>query len=275
MEDHCENERTFPTTGNPLKARSDVPVEPTPESAGATEGVASNEEEAGKSSLPEKKRKKGKTGKKKKAKEKTRKDSVLGTSRGIETMFRTSYRTHMDLSSLADTKANIMISINGIIISIIIASISPKIDANPWLLIPTIVLLLSCLVSIVYAVLSARPRVNSKLISLDDVRQRRANILFFGQFVTLPQQEYELGMTELLQNTDELYHSMIRDIYSLGNVLKKKFELLRMAYTVFMFGLVLGILLFLIVFIWVVASREPTETAALDLIIHYAGLAIA
>ena len=87
--------------------------------------------------------------KKKKNKKAEQKKGELGSSRGIETMFRTSYRTNMDLSSLADTKANIMISINGIIISIILASISPKIDTNPWLLIPTAVLLLSCLISIV------------------------------------------------------------------------------------------------------------------------------
>ena len=97
-------------------------------------------------------------------------------------MFRTSYRVHMNLSALADTKANIMISINGIIISIIIAAISPKIDTNPWLLVPTSVMLLACLGSIIFAVLSARPRVNSNVVTLEDVRNNRANILFLRPF---------------------------------------------------------------------------------------------
>lgn len=176
----------------------------------------------------------------------------IGTSRGIETMFRTSYRTHMDLSALADTKANIMISINGIIISILLASIAPKIDTNPWLLIPTAVLLVTCLVSIVYAVLAARPRVRSDVITLDDVRDHRANILFFGHFSSLSRDDFVAGMTDLMLHTDELYQSMIRDIYNLGLVLKRKFELLRVAYTVFMFGLIAGIVLFIGVFIWVV-----------------------
>ena len=100
-------------------------------------------------------------------------------------MFRTSYRTHIELSAIADNKSNIMISINGIIISIVIASISPKIDSNPWLLIPTAILLLTCLGSLVYAVLSARPRVSNATITLEDVRANRANILFFGNFHTL------------------------------------------------------------------------------------------
>ena len=89
--------------------------------------------------------------------------------RGVSDMFRTSYRTHMELSAIADNKSNIMISINGIIISIIIASISPKIDSNPWLLLPTSILLITCLLSLVYAVLSARPRVSKEKVTLEDV----------------------------------------------------------------------------------------------------------
>lgn len=181
------------------------------------------------------------------------------TSRGVETLFRTSYQMNMDLSSLADTKANIMISINGIIISIILASISPKIDANPWLVVPTTVLLISCLVSIVYAVLSARPRVHQNEISLDDVRGNRANILFFGNFVTLKEQEYIAGMKELLRNPDTLYEQMMKDIYSLGQVLTVKYRLLRVSYTAFMVGLILGVLLFNLVYLWIVTTPAPAS----------------
>ncbi|NNE70265.1 MAG: hypothetical protein HKN29_07855 [Rhodothermales bacterium] len=176
--------------------------------------------------------------------------------KGVETMFRSSYRVHIDLSSLADTKANIMISINGIIISIIIASISPKIDTNPWLLIPTSILLLSCLVSIIYAVRAARPRVSSNELTLDDVRANRANILFFGHFVNLSKEDYLTGMMEILQRPDVLYSQMTRDIYGLGSVLMRKFELLRVAYTVFMIGLTIGILTFIFVYIWIVREMQ-------------------
>ena len=79
-----------------------------------------------------------------------------GTNRGIETLFRASYRVQMELTALADNKANMMISINGIIISIIIAAVAPKIDANPWLMIPSTIFLLGTLISIIYAILAAR-----------------------------------------------------------------------------------------------------------------------
>ena len=173
----------------------------------------------------------------------------LGTSRGIETLFKAQYRVNMDLSSLADAKSNIMISINGIIISIILASISPKIDANPWLLIPTIILLIGCLTSMVYAVLAARPRVSSEAITLEEVRQSKANILFFGNFARLTEDDYLEGMTELIKNTDLAYLNMMRDTYGLGKVLIKKYRLLRVAYTVFMFSLIIGVLSFVYVLI--------------------------
>ena len=80
---------------------------------------------------------------------KKKKQKKKGSTRGVETMFRTNYRTHLDLSSLADNKANIMISINGIIISILLASIYPRILDNRLLLLPTAVLLLFCLLSLV------------------------------------------------------------------------------------------------------------------------------
>jgi hypothetical protein len=172
-------------------------------------------------------------------------------------MFRTSYRTHIDLSHLADNKANIMISINGIIISILIASIAPKIDANPWLLVPTSLLLLGCVASMIYSILAARPRVTSKVVTMDDIRSDASNILFFGNFVSLEEEEYVEGMKEIMLQTDRLYTNMIRDLYGLGKVLALKFRLLRTAYNVFMFSLVLGVVSFLLVIARVSGSVVP------------------
>src|SRR5690606_21934656 len=143
----------------------------------------------------------------------------LGSERSIETMFRTSYRTHVDMSSLADNKANIMISINGIIVSIVLASIAPRLSTDPELLWPTSVLVVGCLISLIFAVLAARPRVAVRPITLDDVRDNAASVLFFGSFVNLKEEEFVVAMQELLPDADRLYGNMIRDIYSLGAVL--------------------------------------------------------
>jgi len=173
-------------------------------------------------------------------------------------MFRSLYRVHMDLSSLADTKANIMISINGIIISIIVAAISPKMDTNPWLLIPTMILLVGSLVSIVYAILAARPRVNEKDFPEHGTSNRKASVLFFGQYSSMTEEEFVDDMTELMMDKNALYLNMIRDIYGIGRVLSRKFSLLRTSYAVFMVGLVIGISVFIGVYVWVVFGMGPT-----------------
>jgi len=175
----------------------------------------------------------------------------LGTNRGVETLFRSAYRVQMDLTGLADNKANMMISINGLIISIIIAAVAPKLDANPWLLIPTTVFLLGTLVSIVYAIVAARPRVSSVPITLEDLEHSNGNILFFGDFANLSQDDFTAGMIDLIQDKTVVYETMIRNLYGLGSVLKKKFALLKVAYTAFMIALVLGVTSFIGVFVWI------------------------
>ena len=136
----------------------------------------------------------------------------LGSNRGIETLFRSAYRVQMDLTGLADNKANMMISINGIIISIIIAAVAPKLDANPWLLIPSTVFLVGTLVSIVYAILAARPRVHSAPGTLEDLEHSGGNILFFGDFANLSQDDFTTGMIDMIQDKNIVYETMIRNI---------------------------------------------------------------
>ena len=180
----------------------------------------------------------------------------LGTKRGIETLFRTSYRTNMDLTSLADAKANIMISINGLIVSILIASIAPGIEKNPWLLVPTSLFLVGCLGSLVFAVLAARPRVQSTVIPMDEALKKRSNLLFFGNFHHLAQAEYVFAMKEVVQDPTQIYEMMMKDVYGIGSVLQKKYRLLRKAYTIFIGALVLGVLSFIAVFSYA-SLREP------------------
>ena len=174
-----------------------------------------------------------------------------GSNRGIETMFRSAYRVQMELTSLADNKANMMISINGIIISIIIAAVAPKLDSNPWLLLPSAVFLTGTLVSIIFAILAARPRVNRNPITLEDLEHSQGNILFFGNFANLDKEQFTEGLLELMDDKRVLYETMIHNIHDLGLVLNRKFGLLQVAYTSFMIALILGVFSFMAVFVWV------------------------
>lgn len=169
--------------------------------------------------------------------------------RGVETMFRVTSTNHLMLSSMADTKANIMISINSIILSVVVSVLIRKLEENQALIIPTILLVSVCLSTIVFAILATRPNVSSGKFARDDIRNKRTNLLFFGNFHSMNIEDYEWAMREMMKDADYLYGSMIKDIYYLGNVLGRKYQLLRIAYTIFMFGFVLSVLSFIIAFL--------------------------
>jgi predicted metal-dependent HD superfamily phosphohydrolase len=166
--------------------------------------------------------------------------------RGIETMFRVTYANHMSLSAIADNKANIMLSINAIIISICLSTLIPNFDDNAVLIIPTTTLILVCVTTIIFATLSTRPKISKGTFTRDDIMLQKPNLLFFGNFHGMDMTEFEWGMEELMKSKDYLYSSMIRDIYSLGSVLAKKYKYLRICYGVFMWGMITSVLVFMI-----------------------------
>jgi hypothetical protein len=186
---------------------------------------------------------------KKKRKKLEAKHHGVGSNRGIETMFRTTFQTHNDLVSLADNKANMMISVNGIIISILLASLSPRLEETGWVLIPTGMLLLGCIGSLICSVLAARPRVTRSPASLEDVKAGRANPLFFGNFLGMPMTEYLEGMRVLMNDPDEIYMAMVRNLYALGHILEKKFRLLWLSYTLFLGGLGMAVVVAIVVLV--------------------------
>lgn len=173
----------------------------------------------------------------------------MSLGRGVETMYRTTYRTHVNLSSIADNKANIMLSINAIIVSITVSTLVPNFSNNPKLIIPTLLLLLVCLTSIVFATLSTMPKVTEGIFTREDISQKRSNLLFFGNFYNMKMEDFHWGMMEMIKDSDFLYSSMTRDLYFLGKVLAKKYSYLRTCYRIFMYGLITAVLAFAIAFL--------------------------
>lgn len=175
--------------------------------------------------------------------------SQLKLGRGVETMYRTAYRTHVNLSSIADNKANIMLSINAIIISISISTLVPSFETNEKLQIPTIVLLAVCLGSIIFATLSTRPKITEGKVTREDIINRKSNLLFFGNFYNMDLKDFDWGMMEMIKDSDFLYSTMTRDLYFLGIVLAKKYKYLRYCYSIFMYGLITAVIVFAIAFL--------------------------
>lgn len=175
---------------------------------------------------------------------KSKKKQKKRPNRGIETLFRVTSRNHVDFSSMADNKANIMISVNAIMMSIIFSVLFRRFEEYPNLIIPAIILSVVCTTTVIFAVLATRPNLTEGVFTKEDILKRRTNLLFFGNFHKMPLSDYEWGVNQLMKNRDFLYGSMIRDIYFLGKVLGRKYFLLRISYTVFMFGLILSVIAF-------------------------------
>lgn len=170
------------------------------------------------------------------------------TGRGVETLFRSAYRTHINLSAIADNKANIMLSINAIVISITVSTLVPRFAENRSLILPTILLLIVCLAAIVFATLATMPKVTQGMVTRDAIRRKEANLIFFGNFFNMKLDDYQWGMNRLIADKNFIYDTMTRDLYFLGIVLARKYALLRWCYLVFMWGLIASVTAFALVF---------------------------
>jgi Family of unknown function (DUF5706)/Protein of unknown function (DUF3616) len=190
-------------------------------------------------------------------------DKKTGSDRGIETMYRSAYLTQLELTNLADNKANIMISINGLILSVILAAGGFVATLEPWLLLPVGTLVLTCIAALFFAVQAARPRLPKKTdLKPADFIAGRANVLFFQNFTVLPEEQYVEVMDEIMRDRRLTYHHMSRHLYGLGTGLTRKFNLLRSAYACFVIGIAFSSALFFIVYALSGPASQVTALAA-------------
>jgi len=168
--------------------------------------------------------------------------------RGIETMFRVTLRNHISLSDIADTKANILLSVNAIILSLVLSNLVSKLDNNPYLIWPTVIFVVFTVISMSLSVLATRPNVTSGKFTKEDVANKKVNLLFFGNFHKMSLPDFEWAMGEMMKDRDYLYSSMKKDLYFLGKVLDRKYKILRVTYTVFMIGIIVSVIAFGIAF---------------------------
>lgn len=162
--------------------------------------------------------------------------------RGVETLFRLVSKNQYTLNTMIDRKSNILISINALILSIIIGTVMNRLEADPHLLYPTIMILITNLSSIAYAVFATRPERNH---GQDSQQGHNHNLMFYGNFVNMDEDHYVKDLTSLITKGDELYTVIAKDSYHIGKVLDKKFRLLRYSFNVFLVGIILSVLAFI------------------------------
>jgi hypothetical protein len=162
---------------------------------------------------------------------------------------------------MADNKANILISVNAIIISVILSVLIRKIEVDKHLAIPTFIFLGCALSTIVLSILATRPKITKGNFTREDILNRKTNLLFFGNFYKTELEEYKWGMSTMMKDPDYLYGILVDDIYYLGKVLGRKYRLVRIAYSVFMIGIIISAFAFIIA---IVFNRAAPSTVIID-----------
>jgi hypothetical protein len=165
---------------------------------------------------------------------------------GIQTMFQISAANHQPLSEMADKKAHIMITANSIILTAVISLLLQKIRQEHLLAIPIFILISISLAAMIFAIMATRPTIGKKRYSITDLKTKKINLLFFGNFYRMDPGEYKEGMMQMIKDADWLFNSLIVDSYIQGVVLGRKYRWLRRSYSTFMFGLIAAVIAFLL-----------------------------
>jgi hypothetical protein len=161
------------------------------------------------------------------------------SERGVETLFRLLSKNQYTLNTMIDTKSNILISINALILSLILGTVMSQLSNDPHLIYPIIMILFTNLISITFAVFATRP----ELIHGDN--EKTKNLMFYGNFQDMEEDEYVSNITNLMNEGDELYKTIAKDTYHLGKTIDRKFKLLRKSFNIFLIGIILSVIAFI------------------------------
>ena len=193
----------------------------------------------------------------------------LGSTKAVDTLFRNSIRAELDIINLAAMKANIMISLNGLIISALMISGAFIFASSPAFLLPAAVFMFTASASIIFALLAASPEradlARGFVGWLRAAFRRQAgwrdikaylrpdqpdpagdlNLLIYEHRVRLTPEDYWDRMQALLRDRDAVYFRMSEQLYWLGQMADRKFRLLHYSYSVFRWGLLASVIVFL------------------------------
>jgi hypothetical protein len=174
---------------------------------------------------------------------KDKKTQTIASSKSAQTQLKTSLRNHIDLSAIADNKANMMLSINAMILTIGIPLLINSSSKYPTLIIPIFILSFICISSMIFATLATRPIKMSGITNLEDIAQKKSNLFFFGNFHKMQFEEFEEGIKIVVADDEVMDNSITRDLFFLGKALGNKYKYLRFCYNTFMFGIASTVIL--------------------------------
>lgn len=182
--------------------------------------------------------------KKRRIEEKRLGEFSVAKNKAALTMFKIALRNHIDLTAIADQKSNIMLSVNALLLTIGMPVFASYLSEKLYLLAPSIVFMLTCIITMVFATLSTRPIKMDGKTNLNKVPSGKTNLFFFGNFYNIGLNNYQEAIKKVIANKEQLDTSIINDLYFLGHSLGDKFRYLRICYNVFIVGIASSLIAF-------------------------------
>ncbi len=164
--------------------------------------------------------------------------------RGIETWYRLASKNLYTRRQIVDTKSNILITVNAIMLSAVLGSLYPRLAEDPHLIYGITPIVIGNLLSIAYAIFATRPNVGEGSFTEGAVYGKKASLMTFDDYYKMPLATYELALDEMMQDKDFLYGTIKRDLHRLGVELSSRYQSIRIAYNIFLIGITLGVIAF-------------------------------
>jgi len=154
----------------------------------------------------------------------------------LDHMLKQTREHHVALSSMADLKANILMTLSSVVLTLSVRHVS---DAQTKT--AALILIFFCLLTMFFAVYTVMPKVSLLLRrkKKPDLQDPNFNLLFFSDYLQLDYGEYLKAMEQMMNDPSRTYEMQVRELYTLGRFLAaKKYRFVQLAYLAFLTGVV-------------------------------------
>ena len=172
------------------------------------------------------------------------------SEKAIQNFYMIAERNHIQLSGIADRKANIILAVCALIISAVLTGSAKifKADFDGYILIPMSIFLVFMVLTMILSIMTTMPKLSAGTFDKEAVKEHKVNLAFFGNFHKMELEDYEWAVKYMQEDTAEIYKMLTTDLYFLGKVLDKKFRLLNFTYTLLICGVIISIISYIVTF---------------------------
>jgi Family of unknown function (DUF5706) len=142
-----------------------------------------------------------------------------------------------------DRKAHLLVQVNAVMISVLLTFAIRMPQQHRLVILPIGTQLITCLTVIILSLAVTRPKLKDMIGSAPSFSSSNGNLLFFGMYTGMELEEYVQEMEYMFGDVDSICETLIREIFHQARVLGQKYKFLRLAYTAFLLGTAISIII--------------------------------